>query len=446
MKPTNDTQRHLLSLAAKLPPLTPRQRKYAYDHCFSPLAVFWPRKREVRCLCCGQSMVYPKPFIDSFVDVDEYDCPYCNRSMPIRQFCNEIQTRERKFFTILTTFRGHQLARTFEVWRCNYTNDHFARYEACEVFQNWILPDGAEVITGRRLHRSAFSMSWDFHLPLDIRSHNASCTGAYQLDDVYDISGNTLYPDVRVTPLVRRNGWSSRLLKFAAGIPLTLAIQYLLSVPVAEMLVKTGQLDLFYNMVRRGCRHLPMLHAVRIANRRKYIVHDAQLWLDMLSMAAELGLDTHNPQIVCPYDLHATHDHILERLTRRRRKALAALRIRQAAQWEDNYRLAKSRFFNIAFGNDTISISVFKTVADIAVEGNIMHHCVYDAKYFRRDDCLLLSARDSAGNRLETIEVSLKTFTVVQSRGRFNKNSPHHDDILSLVNSNMNLIRQAAAS
>ena len=40
------------------------------------------------------------------------------------------------------------------------------------------------------------------------------------------------------------------------------------------------------------------------------------------------------------------------------------------------------------------------------------------------------------------IEVNLDTLKVVQSRGVCNKNTEHHDQIVSLVNANRKLIRQ----
>ena len=47
-------------------------------------------------------------------------------------------------------------------------------------------------------------------------------------------------------------------------------------------------------------------------------------------------------------------------------------------------------------------------------EGKAMHHCV--GGYHRRKDSLILSATID-GKRIETIEVSLTTLKVVQSRG-----------------------------
>ncbi len=75
-----------------------------------------------------------------------------------------------------------------------------------------------------------------------------------------------------------------------------------------------------------------------------------------------------------------------------------------------------------------------------------MHHCVYDREYYKKPESLILSARDRGGNQLETVEVSLRTFTVVQSRGLQNHPTTAHAEIVRLVEDNMNLIRKAKAT
>ncbi|MCF2583510.1 PcfJ domain-containing protein, partial [Bacteroides caecigallinarum] len=69
----------------------------------------------------------------------------------------------------------------------------------------------------------------------------------------------------------------------------------------------------------------------------------------------------------------------------------------------------------------------------------LMHHCV--GSYHKRTDSLILSATID-GKRIETVEVSLTTFKVVQSRGVCNSNTEYHDRIISLVESNAELIRK----
>ena len=48
-----------------------------------------------------------------------------------------------------------------------------------------------------------------------------------------------------------------------------------------------------------------------------------------------------------------------------------------------------------------------------------------------------LAAKDRQGNRLETVEVNMKTWSIVQSRGLLNDPSERHDEIIELVKENM---------
>ena len=91
--------------------------------------------------------------------------------------------------------------------------------------------------------------------------------------------------------------------------------------------------------------------------------------------------------------------------------------------------------------DDKIKIEVLSTVKSVMEEGYAMHHCVFANEYYKRLDSLLLTAKVD-GERAETIEVDLKRYQLVQSRGVCNQNSKYHDEIVSLVNENMNVIRK----
>lgn len=74
-------------------------------------------------------------------------------------------------------------------------------------------------------------------------------------------------------------------------------------------------------------------------------------------------------------------------------------------------------------------------VGGVDFSGNI---CVFSMKYYEKKDSLLLSARDNSSRApVETIEVSLDDFRILQSRGRCNQDSPFHTEIVNLVNDNM---------
>lgn len=159
-----------------------------------------------------------------------------------------------------------------------------------------------------------------------------------------------------------------------------------------------------------------------------------------------------DPQFAASYakpnkSIDRCFDYIMSELAARRRRIEARLmaeeKKRQAAKHEAQYRKDKGAYFGICFQNDDIKISVIQSVTDMAAEGEALHHCVYAADYYKRPDSLILSARrKDNGQRLETIEVSLTSFKVVQSRANCNGISPEHKKIIALVNKNMDVIRQ----
>ena len=102
----------------------------------------------------------------------------------------------------------------------------------------------------------------------------------------------------------------------------------------------------------------------------------------------------------------------------------------------------KGKFFGVCFGDGEIMVTVISSVAEIAEEGAVMHHCVYDNGYYKRPDSLILSAKDTEGKRIETVELNLKTLKVEQSRAVCNGVSPYHNRIIGLVEKNINLIKQ----
>ena len=115
------------------------------------------------------------------------------------------------------------------------------------------------------------------------------------------------------------------------------------------------------------------------------------------------------------------------------------LGIESAEEDEKNYLKDKGMFFGLMFSDNLILIKVIESVEEMEAEGKAMHHCV--GGYHRRKDSLILSATID-GKRIETIEVSLTTLKVVQSRGACNSNTEYHDRIIRLVEDNAGLIQQ----
>ena len=202
------------------------------------------------------------------------------------------------------------------------------------------------------------------------------------------------------------------------SLPAVSAMRQLLSNPVAETVVKQGQLDMFRHMLRRGDYQLPFRHALNICHRNGYVIEDAQMWFDYMELLSYFNLDTHSPHYVCPADLKAEHDRLVRRKEREEaRRGLAFT------------------------GEDGLAAHVLGSVEEFYREGEAMRHCVYSNGYYRRADCLILSAT-VGGKRMETVEVSLRTFRIVQSRAVCNGVSEWHNRIIELVNRNMKLIKE----
>ena len=111
------------------------------------------------------------------------------------------------------------------------------------------------------------------------------------------------------------------------------------------------------------------------------------------------------------------------------------------AKEKDEYIRKKAAFLNLVLTDGLIIVKVLQSVDEFYEEGKAMHHCVYTNEYYNQDNTLILSARID-GKRIETVELSLDTFKVVQSRGVCNSNTEYHDRIINLVESNAELIRQ----
>ena len=107
----------------------------------------------------------------------------------------------------------------------------------------------------------------------------------------------------------------------------------------------------------------------------------------------------------------------------------------------EKYIKEKSIFFDLKLSDGKIVVVPLKSLEEFQQEGEIMHHCVFTNEYYKKKDTLILSARIGK-KHVETVEVNLKTLSIVQSRGVCNQNTEYHERIIGLVTKNMNLIRQ----
>lgn len=337
--------------------------------------------------------------------------------------------KDNEYFSLITTCKGYQVIRFFMV-RVIRKVGKAAEYSSSEVVQRWIAPDGRnEVFAKSRVMHTMYYDLWTEWSEMELRGNKAL--------RAYDIAPYKTYPAKRFIPELKRNGFNGN---FHRILPYDL-FTAILSDSRKETLLKAGQTGMLRHSIHSGMNLQEYWNSVKICIRNGYIITDASMWCDYIKLLRHFGKDTNNAKYVCPTDLQTEHDRLVHR------KEMETLRKRREEQRqkaigdERKFKELKGRFFGIAFTDGKIQVRVLESVTEYMEEGQAMHHCVFSNEYYLKENSLVLSATID-GKRIETVEVSLDTLEVVQSRGVCNKQTPYHKRIVRLVNKNARLIRQ----
>lgn len=418
MKPRNKFEKAVLAQSKKLRPITPIQINWAFRNCVEHYAHRLPKGRTT-CMDCGHSWVMTE-------QTEHCTCPECGASLKV---CLTYQrkVRQKQYFTTLTTSGEYQVLRMF-LLVVGMEKGVNAKSYALEIGQYWWNEQGRKAVVAIPRTLGCYIDTFSFASPFAIRNDNE----AYR-----HISYSPIYPRYKVLSTLRRNGFNGN---FHDIVP-TKLIPALLSDSRAETLLKAGQYPMLRHYIRSSFDIERYWASVKICIRNGYTISDGSMWRDTIDLLRHFGKDTNSPKYVCPSDLKAEHDRLMHKRNKEIERKKLEERIRQAKKHEKAYRKLKGIFFGIAFTDGTLQVRVLESVAEFAAEGTELHHCVFSNSYFLEKNSLILSATID-GKRIETIEVSLKTFEVVQCRGVCNENSEYHDRIIALVNKNANLIRQ----
>ena len=422
-------------MSKHLKPLTQKEKDYARS--IFPASGYYKKNGEVWCHCCGHVENQLPGMLDIDLEVG-YQCR-CLQHLVLEYQPRKENLTEAKYYSVVQTYNKWQVIRTFDVHRINRKN-YPTEYSIREVYQNWVSPDGEEIIISKRYSRGCNFFHWYYDTEYTIKQHNASCSGYYAFEDVFDVRENYFYPQYNITKKLRKYGWCKALEKLPY-VSVVECMKALLTSCHAETVVKQGQYDVFLYMVREKLHELQYMPSLNICHRNRYVISDASMYFDMLSFLERTGKDIRNPKYICPENLCKAHNAALAAYQKVRNKVEAEENRKRALSENAEYVKNKGKFFGVIITDGELSIQVIQSVAEFLEEGTEMHHCVFANEYYKKKDSLILSAK-VAGERKETIEVNLKTFKVVQSRAVCNKNSEYHDKIIELMNKNMNLIRQ----
>ena len=442
MKPRTRIQKEIAQLSKRLPKLSKAQRAYAFEHCFKHYA-HRTKKGIITCLECGHQWKSEHHLAESICGCT---CPHCGKQLEMLDTRKRV-FREMEYFCIITTCKQYQVLRYFSTKMYRKVGQS-AEYSIKEVVQRWIAPNGkTETIARLRCMSIFYYDVWNLDSDMEIRTNNQH--------RAYDINPYCTYPKMRVIPELKRNGFNGCLHNLS---PFDL-FTAILNNSKQETLLKAGQIAVLRYSINTYFKLEEYWASIKICIRNGYTITDASMWKDYINLLRYFGKDSNNSKYVCPTDLQAEHDRLMDKKNKIMEKEREQQRIRMAQRRIDaerqkagrleraktEYALKKANFLDLNITDGFIFISVLQNVEDFYEEGKAMHHCVYSNEYYNRDNSLILSARID-GKRIETIEINLENLSIIQSRGACNQDTEYHDRIVSLVNKNMKLIRKRMAA
>lgn len=419
MEPRTKKEKQIAQLREKLPlSLSRKQINWAERHIFSAGGFF--SRKKAWCFDCGTIFAYNGK--------DKVVCPHCGRKITLQE-SGKWSHHEPVYYGVMCVVDGYQVLRSFVIDRQSRKGKPPV-YVINECFQLWEGKEGRLYIFAKDRYgfNGWYYDKWNYESNMTLKPHSYLC---------YEFGGY-IYPHSGIASWLRKIGFNINLYRKASCCYNDMVTSLLGSNQI-ECLAKVGQYELFSHYVKYG--KVEHYDSAIVCNRHGYHISDASIWIDYMDLLEYFHLDTHNPKYICPQDLRAEHDRLFAKKEKIERRLELERKMKEAVKNEAAYKEAKERFFGIAFGSKTIKIAVICSVAEMVVEGEMMHHCV--GGYWNKTDSLILSAKDNEGNRLETIEVSLKTFNVLQSRGVCNQSSPEHENILELMKRNMYRIKEA---
>lgn len=386
-------------------------------------------KRRAYCSHCGHEVH----------NLSLKECPLCHEKWgkPLRVE-RPSRHHEHEYLCVMTVMEGLQVMR---FWYVGFYFVPGARtnYFVAEVQRQFINEEGErKVFSLAKPGMSFYSAydTWMWSSEITIKNlhtfyggYYGYSTPRYDLPCVMTVVKNTI-------PLLHRNGLRKSMHGVMYPVKLTLG---LLDGEQVEKLWKQKQ----YALAGYAAYHIledETMASIRICNRNHYYVSNVNLWIDHLVTLQNLGLDTHNAHYVCPKNLKKVHNEMVEHYNRRLQKEREAARTKEYAlklarldKEKKAYIKRWGAMLNLVFKSRNLTIRPLQTVDEFAAEGVAMHHCVFSNEYYKKPTNMILSAKDSKGKRLATIEYDTKVHTILQCYAACNKVPKRDAEIRRLI-------------
>lgn len=457
MKPRTKLQFEVIENTKHLPFIENKVLDWAKINCLEHLG--YATKNRVICMDCGER------FPTSLVSRKRATCPHCNTKLVVKQ-SRDRTNKQHIYVAFAQVYYNFQVIQYFEIISYHKDNKPVKLFFH-EVLQHWILPTGKREVIAKNHTSNYFCDSWSGDMEIRDKSNQ-------QRYDVYA----TFHPDSEFKAEYLKYGINSNL----QGATALEAITRIPNDNYAETLLKTKQYELLASRMDRSSQCARYWSSIKICIRNKYIVKDARMWFDYLDLLSFFKKDLHNAHYVCPKNLKKQHDIYVQR----KRRAMEVetmkhnyIRILQyfgeqigknfvypknlkkeyqllvekqkldklekqkieLEEFQIKYKQFIEYFLNMSIKDNLINVVPLQTIEEFKQEGEELNHCVYVNEYFKKVNCLILSARID-DKRLATIEINLKQMKIIQCRGYSNTVPEHFERIQRLINRNIKQIKE----
>lgn len=415
MKPKTKLQFRVLRNSKHLDLITNDQKKFGLNDCLEHSA--FVTKHKAFCIDCGER------FDKSLIKRNKVTCPTCKTKLNVVETL-KTTLNQKAIFAVGEIYGEFQVIRYY---LCESTHKIGTKRKATvyEILQHWILEDGKREVIARQHNYNWCQDSWSGFLEIrDKKLHK------------YDIKHFATFPGSQFKSMYSMFGIDANL----KGLSYLEAMEIVPYQPMAETLVKTKQ----YSLLSHYKNHRWQVHdnwnSIKICIRNKFIVQDAIEYLDYLSLLKWFKKDVRSPKYLFPKDIKKEHDKLVTKKREIQKKQEIEQRKKQAKIDQLKYAEEKQQYFGLSFTDKDLKIEVLEHIEQFIENGDKLKHCVYTNAYYKEIDSLILQATYK-GELIETVEVSLKDFTISQSRGLNNLPSEQNKRIESLVNKHMEQIK-----
>lgn len=388
------------------------------------------------CLECNHAWKPSQVWQEEVIGVS---CPSCFKKL------KKIKINNGNFekiisYSVVEVVGRFQVFRYFSCWKYMYKNK-LPKYNFRSLFEEWKDYDkNKSVIVGRNPTWTGDGFSSSDY---EVRYNKQP---VYRNSEFDRFASDINCPDPEFLPIFKKFGLEDTF----HNCDYRHLLHSLERSPKLETLLKAKQKKLLEFGVHKDSRHNTYWDSVKIVMRNNYKITDASIWYDYLDLLRYFNKDLRNSKYVCPANLKLEHDRFMKRkneilrIEEIERERLNIIKRQQKIEDSIVQYVARfQKFFDLKFTSNKISIEVLKSIDEFKIEGDELKHCVYTNEYYLKEKSLIMSARVD-GVRTETIEVDLKSFKIMQSRGLDNESTKYHDEIVSCIESNISKIKRLA--